>query len=215
LRFEIEMKDRHRGSAMFTRSMMMLPVLVLFSMAAAVPQDPSREDLQRHLLTTQDLQRVTRIPWMADVVVVNGPTGPAGTSESSGCPGMDEAILAQNTGLTDSGVQPFHSASGDVLEQTVVYDELAQEHVRELSDAVDNCPVMRFPDGPPVTIRPVEFGDSVAGFRACIDGQSRSAVLVAAHGEYVVELVASDSGHPDDYYLALLQAAFARVDAPS
>lgn len=200
---------------MFTRSMMMLPVLVLFSMAAAVPQDPSREELQRELLTAQDLQRVTKIPWMAEAVVVNGPTGPAGTSQSSGCAGMDRAVLAQNTGLTDSGVQPFHSAAGDVLEQTVVFDTLAQEHVRELSAAVDDCPQMRFPDGPPVIIAPVEFGDDVAGFRAYIDGQSRSAVLVAAHGDYVVELVASDSGHPDSYFLALLEAARQRVDAPN
>ncbi len=177
--------------------------------------DPTREELQLLLLTEEDLLEATGKPWIADRLVTTGVTGPAGTTEPSGCTALDTAVLAQNTGLTDSGVQPFYTAAGDILEQTVVYDPAGSEHIRQLDVAIEQCPQMRFSDGPAVSLKPVEFGDSVTGFRALIQGESRSAVLVAAYKQYVVELVLSDDAYSDAFFQNLLAEAFEQIDHPN
>jgi hypothetical protein len=204
------------------RSMQVVPVVALLAAtamaapaSAAVSRDPSREDLQQLLLDTQDLPEATGKTWMAGALVTTGPTGPAGTTESSGCTALDNAVLAQNTGLTDSGVQAFYAESGDFLEQTVVYDRAASEHITELSRAIEQCPAMKFSDGPAVTLKPINLGQSVAGFRSYVGDQSQSAVVIAQHGEHVVELVMSDPGYTDAQLQNLLRAAFAQIDNPN
>lgn len=207
---------------MFTRSGM-LAVLILLTAAAApervaavaAPGDPSREQLQHLLITSQDLEAVTKMSWVALPLEVRYPAGPAGTAASSGCPGMDNAVLANNTGLLDSGVQPFHTKAGDFLEETIAYDKSAKEHVQQLGLAIQACPVMIFTDGPPIEVKPIDLGETVAGFRAYIGGISRSVVLAAAYGDYVIELIFSDRDYPDSFYKALLRAAYYRVDNPS
>ncbi len=211
---------------MFMRSMTVVPVVALLaatavagsvagSAQAAAASDPSREDLQNLLLSNQELAEPTGKTWRAGTLVTTGPTGPAGTTESSGCTALDSAVLAQNTGLTDSGVQAFYAQSGDYLEQTVVYDRTANEHVQELSRAIEPCPAMKFSDGPAVTLKAIDLGPNVAGFRSYIGDQSQSAVLVASHGDHVVELVLSDDGYTDAIFQKLLAAAFAQIDNPN
>lgn len=220
MRSEIE-TVANGGYAMFKRSMMVLPVVAVLAAtafataaSAAASRDPSREDLQEMLLTAQDLPQATGKAWMAGALVTTGPTGPAGTTEPSGCPAMDNAVLAQNTGLTDSGVQAFYTSTGEFLEQTVVYDPAANQHVTELSGAIKECPTMKFSDGPAVTLDPVDFGPAVAGFHAVVGGESQSAVLVASHRDYVVELVVGDPSLTDEQLNSLLQAAFQEIDNP-
>ncbi|GIH09157.1 hypothetical protein Rhe02_72240 [Rhizocola hellebori] len=197
----------------------MVALLAATAMAApahaAVSRDPSREDLQQLLLDTQDLPEATGKTWRAGALVTTGPTGPAGTTESSGCAALDNAVLAQNTGLTDSGVQAFYAESGDFLEQTVVYDPAASEHLRELSGAIMQCPAMKFSDGPAVTLKPFDLGPAVAGFRSFVGDQSQSAVLLAQHGDHIVEFVMSDGGYTDAQLQSLLRAAFAQIDHPN
>jgi len=202
--------------------MTVVPVVALLAAAAmaapasaAVSRDPSREDLQHLLLNTQDLPEATGKTWRAGALVTTGPTGPAGTTESSGCTALDNAVLAQNTGLTDSGVQAFYAESGGFLEQTVVYDPAAAQQIQELSGAIDQCPAMKFSDGPAVTLKPINLGQSAAGFRSFAGSQSQSAVVIAAHGEHVVEFVMSDNGYTDAQFQNLLQAAFAQIDNPN
>jgi hypothetical protein len=201
--------------------MFVVPVVALLAAtafaaqaSAATSRDPSREDLQEFLLTAEDLPGATGKAWMAGALVTTGPTGPAGTSEPSGCPAMDNAVLAQNTGLTDSGVQAFYTPSGDYLEHTVVYDPAAAQHVQELSGAITGCPTMKFSDGPAVTLKPVDLGPAAAGFRSFVGDQSQSAVLVAEHGDYVVELVVGDTSLTDTHLKNLLQTAFDQIDNP-
>jgi hypothetical protein len=216
------MKDRYRGTAMFMRSMTAVAVVALLaataiagSASAAASRDPSREDLQQLLLDSEDLPDSTGKTWVAGALVTTGPTGPAGTTEDSGCAAMDNAVLAQNTGLTDSGVQAFYTDSGDFLEQTVVYDPAAKEHVRELAAAIEQCPGMKFSDGPAVTLKAFNLGESVAGFRSFVGDQSQSAVIVAAYGDHVVEMVMSDDGYTEAALQDLLRAAFTQIDNPN
>lgn len=205
---------------MFKRSMFVVPIVALLAAtafaaqaSAAQAQDPNREDLQEFLLDAQDLPAAQGKTWMAGKLVTTGPTGPAGTTEPSGCPGMDGAVLAQNTGLTDSGVQAFYTADGDYLEHTVVYDRAAKQHVQELSGAIAQCPTMKFSDGPAVTLKPVELGASVAAFRSYVGDEAQSAVVVAERGDYVVELVVGDTSFTDDHLRDLLHAAYEQIDS--
>jgi hypothetical protein len=214
---------------MFLKTTMMLPVVTLFAVTAAAfggataasaetvtsaqpAQQPDREKLQTLLITSQDLQAVTQVPWTAGKIVVTGVTGPAGTTEPSGCTALDKAVLAQNTGLIDSGVQPFRTSAGDIVEQVVVWDPSARDHVQELRTAIIDCPQMKFSDGPAVTLAAVDLGEHVAGFRAITGGDSQSAVLVAAHGNYVIELVVSDNDYPDSVLRTLLSTAMSKID---
>lgn len=177
--------------------------------------DPSREQLQHMLMTPKDLEGATQVPWYAKAIVVREASGPAGTADSSGCPDLDNAVLATNYGLTDSGAQPFVTNMGDQIEETVVYDQQANAHVQQLDKAIESCPVMTFSDGPQITVKPIELGGTVAGFRAFIGGYSRSAVLTASEGDYVVELIVSDRGYPDEYFQSLVKAATFRVANPN
>jgi hypothetical protein len=205
---------------MFKRTIIILAILTssltackLATPAARASENPSRDDLQRMLLTPQDLAPLTQAQWKTLPIRVDN-VGPAGQSDGTGCAELDKAVLARNTGLVDSGAQVFVSGGGDFIEQTIAFDRSAAAHVGELAMAVSHCPEMTFADGPKVTVRPMSLGDGTAGFRGIIGGVSRSVVLTGAHGNYVVELIASDHGQSDAYYQALLDRAFYRIDHP-
>lgn len=198
---------------MFKRAMVVLAVLTASQMFGSAVQaaDPSKADLQRMLLTAQDLAALTNTQWQALPIRVED-SGPAGEADDTGCPELDNAVLAHNTGLVDSGALDYVNANGDFIEETIVFDRQAAEHVRQLATAIEHCPVLTFTDGPKVGVQPMRLGERTAGFRGIIGGVSRSVVLTGAYKEYVVELIASDHGQPDAYYQALLERAFFRID---
>jgi hypothetical protein len=199
---------------MFTQTMVILAILTAshFAAPSAKTADPSRSELQRMLLNSQDLAEVTKARWLDGEIQVREAAGAAGEADSSGCPEMDTAVLAHNTGLTSSGAIQYATPAGDYLEQMVAFDRRAATDVAQLATAITHCPVMTFADGPKVGVQPMRLGEGTAGFRGMIGGVSRSVVLTAAHKDYVVELVASDRGQPDAYYKALLDRAFFRID---
>lgn len=203
---------------MFTKILIMLAILTAsatashFTAPSAKSADPSRSDLQRMLLSSLDLAEVSKTQWSAGEIQEREVSGPAGQADSTGCPELDTAVLAHNTGLTDSGAMQFATPAGDYLEQTIAYDRRATEDVAQLATAIAHCPVMTFADGPKVSVQPMRLGDGTAGFRGMIGGVSRSVVLTAAHKDFVVEIIASDHGQSDAYYKALLERAFSRID---
>jgi hypothetical protein len=202
---------------MFKRLMIILAVLTASLAAtrlagpdAEAAADPTQQDLQAKLLTAQDLTAVTNAQWEALPVRAEN-TGPAGQADGTGCAELDSAVLSHNGGLVNSGAQDFVAPSGDFIEQTIAFDRSAADHVRELATAIGHCPQLSFSDGPKVTVQPTALGEGTAGFRGLIDGVSRSVVLTGVHGDYVVELVASDHGQSDAHYRALLERAFSRL----
>lgn len=168
---------------------------------------PTREDLRAMLLHPDELAAHTKTTWVAK-------PAPAGDSPASttGCAGLDNAVLASNTGLVDSGPVDYLGANGDLIEQNIAHDPQSAQHVRELATGIADCPAMTF-DGMSVPIKPMDLGSDVAAFRVFIGGQSRSAVLTASHGDYVVELITSDHGFGDGYFQSLLDLAYNRLDA--
>jgi hypothetical protein len=199
---------------MFTKSLMMLAILTAASLGAPneMAPDPSQSDLQRKLLTSQDLSEMTHARWSSGEIQVRQASGPAGEADSTGCAELDGAVLSHNNGLVDSGAIQFETAAGDYLEQTIAFDRRATADVTQLATAIAHCPVMTFADGPKVGVQPMRLGDGTAGLRAMMGGASRSVVLAAAHKDYVVELIASDRGQTDAYYKALLERAYLRID---
>ncbi len=198
---------------MFKQAFGVLAVLAVSTLAGSPARaaDPGPSDLQRKLLTTSDLATLTKTQWQPLPIRAEN-SGPAGQADQTGCPELDNAVLAHNTGLVDSGAQDFVATSGDFIEETLAYDKSAAAHVNALGTAIAHCPKLTFTDGPSVGVQPMHLGDQTAGFRGIIGGVSRSVVLTGAHGDYVVELIASDHGYPDSYYQALLEQAFFRVD---
>src|SRR5262245_61308832 len=97
---------RFRGSAMFTKILIMLAILTASATAqhlaapSAKQPDPSRSDLQRMLLNSQDLAEVTKTRWSDGEIQEWQVSGPAGQADATGCPELDTAVLAHNTGLT-------------------------------------------------------------------------------------------------------------------
>jgi hypothetical protein len=199
---------------MFKKSMIMLAILTasqLLGPKAWAVADPTQPDLQRMLLTTDDLSALTKAGWAAMPIRVEN-AGPAGEAVDTGCNELDTAVLAHNTGLTDSGAAEFVTTAGDYLEETIAFDPKAAADVAQLATAIDHCPVLTFTDGPKVGVAPMKLGEGTAGFRGVIGGVSRSVVLTGAHDNYVVELIASDRNQPDAYYQALLEKAFFKID---
>jgi len=198
---------------MFKRSMVLLAVLTASQFFASTAQaaDPSKADLQRMLLTPQDLAALTKAEWQVLPIRAEN-AGPAGQADNTGCPELDNAVLAHNTGLLDSGAQDFVGVKGDFIEETIAFDKAAVGHVTQLATAIAHCPMLTFTDGPKVGVQPMSLGAGTAGFRGIIGGVSRSVVLTGAHKDYVVELIASDHGQSDAYYQALLERAFFRID---
>ncbi|MBB5867869.1 hypothetical protein F4553_001248 [Allocatelliglobosispora scoriae] len=180
------------------------------AMASAAEQAPTREQLKRMLLTPGELAPLTKTTWTVQPALAGD--SPASTT---GCTGLDTAVLASNTGLVDSGPFDFLAANGDLIEQNIAYDPDSAAHVKQLAAAITDCPAMTF-DGMSVPIKTMPIGtnpDRIAAFRVYIDGVSRSVVLTASHGDYVVELIASDHNFDEAYYQGLLSAAFAKVDS--
>lgn len=181
------------------------------TIASAAEDAPTRDELRRMLLTPEELAPLTQTTWTMQPALAGD--SPASTT---GCTGLDTAVLASNTGLVDTGPMDFMGANGDLIEENVAYDRDATAHVQELAAAITDCPAMTF-DGLSVPIKTFELNGvagEVAAFRVYINGVSRSVVLTASHGDYVVELIASDHNFGADYYRALLTAAFDKVDHP-
>jgi hypothetical protein len=177
--------------------------------AAQPPDDPPTTDqLKRMLLTPADLEALTHTTWSTQPVIGGGLAGP------SGCPELDNVVLADNTGLTTSGLQDYVSAEGHLIEENVVHDPNAIADIKALATAIAHCPALSF-EGIYAPIEALDLGSNVAAFRVFINGVSRSVVLNGSHGDYVVELIAGDHNNSDSFWRSLLDAAYHRIDHPS